>query len=221
MSNGVKAWSYSALKLYEECPFRYRLEKIDKVPVPEHPAMERGKKIHKDAEDFLTGKEMLLPPTCMSMGGQMRELREHKPMVEQEWAFNDRWKPTGWFAKDCWLRIKTDAALLYDDEEELLIVDHKTGRKYNDNEDQIELFALGGFCMFPMVKSVDTRLWYLDSGEEVDVQFERDKEGLADAKREWEDRVEPMFVDIEFRPRPNDKCKWCPHSRSKGGPCKY
>lgn len=219
MTNGVKAWSFSALKLYEECPFRYKLEKIDKVPVEPHPAMARGQTIHKEAEDYLTGKALAVPASCMSFGPQMHELKTFKPMVEQEWAFDADWKPTGWFAKNCWLRIKTDAAVLYDDHEELLIVDHKTGKRYGDNDDQMELFAIGGFSMFPMISTVDTRLWYLDANEEEAAIFQ--KKGLAGAKREWEDRVEPMFVDTEFRPRPNDKCKWCPHSRIKGGPCKY
>ena len=54
--NKVKAWSYSALKLYEGCPARYKAEKINKIKQKKKsPAMERGIAIHKKGEDYLNG----------------------------------------------------------------------------------------------------------------------------------------------------------------------
>jgi len=218
----VKAWSFSALKLYEECPARYKYEKLDKLPVPENPNMARGLKIHKKAEDYLLGDDPdAIPPELEEFDGRFQELHALRPMVEQEWAFTDKWKPTGWFAPDTWLRVKTDAAVLHDTHDFLDIIDHKTGKKYGENVDQVELFALAGFCMFPGVKEIDTHLWYLDSGDEQTDEFVRDKEAIAETKKEWEDRAAPMFNDEDFLPRPTSKCRWCPFQRQKGGPCKY
>jgi len=216
--NPITAWSFSRLQLYEECPAKFYYRHIEKLEEPQAAPLLRGQEIHKDAERYLKREDMLPAPTLMSFGACFRELREYKPMVEQQWAFNDRWKPTGWFAKDCWLRVVPDAAVLYDDEA-VMIVDFKTGKKWGDNADQMELFALAGFSMFPMVYEVETRLWYLDVGDE-DVEV-YEKKGIAKARKEWEDRVEPMFNDTKFLPRPNPKCKWCHFRRDNGGPCSF
>lgn len=217
--NPITAWSFSRLTLYEECPAKFKYRHIDKLPEPQAAPLLRGQEIHKKAELFLKGEEMVVDPQLMRFGAMLTELRQYKPMVEQQWAFTRSWKPTGWFAKNCWLRVIPDAAVLYEDDGALLVIDHKTGKKWGDNADQMELFALAGFSMFPMVYEVETRLWYIDQGEEDVEVFE--KKGLAEAREEWEDRVEPMFNDTTFLPRPNNKCKWCHFRRSNGGPCKY
>lgn len=219
MTNPITAWSFSRLELYEQCPAKFKYRHIDKLPEPAHPAMARGAEIHKEAESYLKRDTLLPAPTLMSFGAMFAELREHSPMVEQQWAFTEKWKPTGWFAKDCWVRVIPDAAVLYEDDEAALVIDFKTGKKHGENADQMELFALAAFSMFPMVKEVETRLWYLDAGEEVTETYAN--EGLAEAKQEWADRVAPLFNDEEFLPRPNFKCKWCAYSRAEGGPCKW
>jgi len=218
MGNGVKAWSFSALKLYEQCPLKYKLEKIDKVPVEKSAAMQRGIDIHKQAENFLKREEMLPAPALSKFGALFTELREMEPMVEQQWGFTDNWKPTGWFAKDTWLRVIPDVALIYPDNTSL-IIDVKSGKKWGDNIEQMDLFGTATFARYPEVREVDTRLWYMDSGEEEEASFP--KKGQRQRKDEWEARVEPMFNDTTFAPKPNRFCDWCPHQRAKGGPCKY
>ena len=41
----VKAWSYSALKVFEECPYRTYIQRIKKIPEPSSPAADRGSQI--------------------------------------------------------------------------------------------------------------------------------------------------------------------------------
>jgi hypothetical protein len=69
---------------------------------------------------------------------------------------------------------------------------------------------------------VDTRLWYTDAPQD-DNEIQRvytlkDKEAI---QRDWTKKIVPMFRDRKFAPTPNDKCKWCPFSAGKGGPCKF
>jgi len=223
MSNGVRAWSYSALAQYETCPAQYKYARIDKLPQPEVPAFKRGNRIHKEAEDYVVGKIKEVPQSCITFEDQFKQLRdldkEAELFVEQEWGFDRNWGRSGWRDwNKTWLRGKVDVGVLYGDNE-ATIIDHKTGQLYETNEDQIELFALTVMCRFPEITMVDTRLWYLDSGVEIDREFfGKDREKL---KKKWEQKVAPMFQDEKFPPRPNFKCKWCPYSQRKGGPCQY
>lgn len=218
MSNGVTAWSFSRLELWERCPFAFKCKHIDKLPDPGSPAMARGNSIHKEAALFLNGTTSTLAPELMKFADEMRELKTLKPFVEQQWALSSRWRKTGWFDKLAWCRVILDAGVVYDDGT-ADVIDHKTGKKYGENVDQMNLFATATFAWFPTVEHVTTRLWYLDADDEDIAEYDRDQ--FEDLKAEWEDRVAPMFNDTIFAPRPNEKCRWCAYAKSKGGPCKF
>lgn len=216
----ITAWSYSRVELYERCPLAFKLRHIDKVPEEPSPAMERGNRVHADLAAHILGQGPI-PAEGAKMAGMLGELAA-LPMamksVEQEWGFDRHWNPTGWFGKDTWLRVKLDACVVYPDGT-ADVIDHKTGKKYATNNDQMELFALAVFRKFPDVVQATTRLWYVDSGDEVAKDFV-----VVDADylmARWEQRIEPMFADTVFAPRPNDKCRFCSYAKGKGGPCKF
>lgn len=221
--NPVKAWSFSALQLYERCPFAFKLEKIDKMEVPKSPAMYRGIKIHNKCETYLKGSDRdAIPPELENFDGLFQELHGLDPLVEQKWGFTKDWQATGYFTKgrkETFLRVIPDALVLYGDGSAELI-DFKTGKPWGDNEDQMDLFATATFCRYPDVHEVSIRLWYLDTGDEKPEDgWIATRDTLADRKAEWEERIAPLFNDTEFRATPNDKCKWCHFANSKGGPC--
>ena len=216
----VTAWSYSRIALWEECPYKFKLKHIDKLKEEQSPAMARGDKVHKGLAAHITG-EAPMPPEAKPFCGLVAELRTmpaDNRVVEQQWGFNKSWRSVGWFDKACWVRVILDAGVVYPDGT-ADVVDFKTGKKYGTNADQMELFALATFCRFPHLSHVTTRLWYLDSGDEDVAEFEQD--ARSEMIEKWEKRVAPMFADTTFAPRPNDKCKWCSFSKSKGGPCKF
>lgn len=218
MTNGVKSWSYSAWSTYNQCPLKFKLEKIDKIKTPTPPAFIKGREWHKKAEDFLLGRIDIVPE-LKNFKDQFQELRTLDPIVEDKWGFKRDWSKTDF--KDwngCWFRAVVDAGVVYADDT-LDLIDHKTGRKYGENEDQIELFSLAGMMRFPTVTHVTARLWYLETGDEVIAEYDaKDREKL---QLKWEKRVYPMFNDTRFAPRPNDKCGWCHFRNSNGGPCQY
>ena len=51
----VRAWSYSALKTFEECPYRTYINKVKGVKEVAGPAADRGSQIHQLAEDYVNG----------------------------------------------------------------------------------------------------------------------------------------------------------------------
>lgn len=214
----ITSWSYSRYSTYTKCPFKAKCKFIDKLPDPGGAAMERGNTIHKLAEDYTLGKVKKLPPELKLFKDQFEELKRSKPQVEQTWAFTKDWLKTvynDW--QNCALRIKTDAACV--DGDTLYIIDHKTGKVYDDNKEQLELYAAGGGLWFPKVKKIITQLWYLDSGDLKEQSFKASDTPAL--RKEWDKRVEPMLNDTRFAPKPSHECRWCPFSKSKGGPCKF
>lgn len=225
MSNGVTAWSYSRFADYKQCPYRFKLKYLDKLPTTGSPAMERGNVIHKMAEDYVkSGRKPKIPAELKTVATEIEHCRQMGAIAELPWGFRADWSWTGrpdWFGQDVWFRMKADVAVSYDDDTGL-VGDWKTGRKYFENEDQIELFGAVSLMRFPNWTEVDVRLWYTDQpadDNEIQRVYSR-KEGEL-IRKTWEKRALPMFKDKKWAPTPNDKCKWCDFSKAKGGPCKF
>lgn len=220
----LTAWSYSRYADYKRCPFYFAHKHLLRMKDPNPgPALERGRAVHKVAELALTptGKgKWKCPPELKHFEDEFKHLRQLNPTVEQQWGFDAKWSPTDWFAQDVWCRVVLDAVVVYDDNT-AVVIDHKTGKKYATNEDQMQLFALATFKKFPAVTEVSTRLWYLDQPADNEVEYEYHKKEEAAIQRDWEKAVVPMFKDRKFPPRPNDKCRFCFLSKAKGGPCKF
>lgn len=218
MVKQLTSWSYSRYSCYNECPAKAKYKFIDKLPEPPAPAMERGDKIHKMAEAYTKGWESRLPAELKLFKDQFKELKASKPIVEETWAFTKDWNQTTWNDwNNCAVRIKVDAACL--DEDTLYVIDHKTGKKRDGYEEQLSLYALGGMLKFPHVVKVETQLWYLDSGDQVEMSY-----SVGDMKKlqtGWDKKVKPLLSDTKFNPRPSNACRFCTFSKSKGGPCKY
>jgi len=233
------AWSYSRLADYETCPARFAYKYIIKIPEAENEAFVRGNKVHKIAEQYVNGEGPyagagwtdMVPTEIASFSALFKLIRSDPVGVftEQQWAFTDKWDVTGWFAKPpkaAWVRNIVDLGLNHGDGH-MTLIDHKTGKKYDTNREQVEQFGMSALLRFPDVHTVETRLWYLDSGEEVksgtgktDLPFIV-RQDLPALKTKWKQRTEPMFADRQFAPRKNSKCRWCPFSsQNAGGPCR-
>lgn len=230
MSNGVTAWSYSRYADYKQCPLMFKLKHIDKRRTTGSPAMQRGSDIHKEGENYLVAPPLKgkppagplkgVPATYQHFRDEMLQLRELKPLVEQQWGFTRDWKPTSWFGGDTWLRIVCDVVVLYEDNT-VDLIDFKTGRKYDTNEEQVELFSCAPFIKYPNVEEVQTRLWYLDQAKDNEVLRTYTRADYEGIRKGWEKKIVPMFKDKRFAPTPNEKCRFCDFAKNKGGPCIY
>lgn len=215
-------WSFSRWACWDNCPLQYKLKFIDKLSDPPSPAMERGDRVHKALDKYITGVGPLPPEVTDPFHKQLYAEMQAFPnkMVEQKWGFSNNWRPTGWHGNATWLRSIADVALLYDDSS-VEVVDHKTGKRYASNDEQMELFALTTAMRFGpnTANGVTTTLIYVDAGSEEKAEFKAaEMDGL---RAKWSDRSARMLGDRQFMARPNDKCKFCNWSRSKGGPCRF
>jgi hypothetical protein len=228
--SAVTAWSYSRYADHARCPFYFKEKYITKSIKDEgSPAMTRGNDIHVGIAAYLKGTAQGVPRDALANPRAEQIITElaqipHK-LVEQQWGFSSYWTETGWFDRGngpkVWWRVILDVGVVYPDMTGEAL-DWKTGKRYATNADQMELNALGMMCKIKPIKHVTSRMIYLDDTgndiEDIDEFPATHKQRLID---KWTAKVAPMFNDQVFAPRPNDKCKWCPLARSKGGKCAF
>lgn len=213
------AWSYSRCSVHDECPARAKYQFLDKIPQGEKsPAMERGGVIDKEATEFLERRVKKLPASLKLFSREFAALLRAKAKAQVQWALTAAWQPTDWFGPQAWCRVVLDAHHKVG-QAALKVVDFKTGKIYESNREQLELYALAGLANYPEVDEVETQLWYLDQGEIVQKSYLRSQ--LPALQKRWREKVIPILSDRRFVPRPGDYCRWCPYSKRKAGPCKF
>lgn len=244
----ITAWSHSRFVDYDGCPRKARYKHVDKmkepIPSPEdepdHP-LNRGIRVHKEAEDWLNAARAVLrirqqgeseedrntpfdplPDSLETFTEEFEALAKdiENCHVEEQWAFKKDWSITDWFGRAAWCRVKLDCAHLIADGI-LRAIDFKTGKFKQDMQDQYErqlsLYAIAAFIMFPDVHTVEGELWYVDHGEEHKVTFKR--EDFEKLRARWENNIKPMMMDEVYAPNPTFRCRWCHFAASKGGLC--
>jgi PD-(D/E)XK nuclease superfamily len=222
------SWSFSVYAQYLKCPFSVCLDKIMRIKIeePPNPHFEKGNRIHESADVFIGGMgRKKLEPELEKLKPLLDGLRTAKARTEQEWAFTRDWNPTAWFAKDAWLRIKTDVCVDRQDPPEVDIIDWKTGKLYEDHKQQRSLYALGGLQLVQIgalaggskeVKLTAQHI-YIDTGQRATESFVM--KNLASLKREWLARIKFMMSDTQFKTHTGFHCRYCKFRKSAGGPC--
>ena len=205
----IIAWSYSALKVFEECPYRSYIQRVKKVPEPSSPAADRGTQIHQEAEDYVKGELGELPDSLKKFKDDFEELRhlyaEAQVELEGEWGFTKEWEICGWMEGRTWARIKLDA-LVHQDEQSARVIDYKTGKKFGNeisHSQQALLYAIATFLRYPDLEFVQTELWYLDKNETTKRSYTR-----AEAMEffpAFNARAVRMTTETEFNPTPSKK----------------
>lgn len=222
----VSSWSYSALKTFEECPYRIYIQRIKKIPEPPSPAADRGTAIHKLAEQYIKGELGEFPPELVKFKDDFDELRalfiDAKVEVEGEWGFSIDWEAVGWMVPQTWARIKLDA-MVHQDETSARVIDFKTGKKFGNeipHAQQCLLYAIAAFFRFPLLELVQTELWYLDKGERTIRSFTR-TEAMQFAPG-FHQRGIKMTTCENFAPTPSkDACRWCPYGKGEHPECTW
>lgn len=219
----IKAWSYSRLSTFLECPAKFKFKNIDKLQEPQSPALERGDLIHKMAEKYVrTGGK--IPEELSLFASEFDELRQSKPLLELQSAFTSDWKQTEWFGKDAWCRVIIDCFRPAEEKGGTArVIDYKTGKIRGEYREQLELYALAGFILDPLAGQVSSELWFLDHGEIVDGSDEPfTRKDLPSLKRKWSAAPKRLLSETRFDPTPSlTACKYCHFKKSNGGPCEY
>lgn len=202
--------SYSSIKMYENCPYRYYRQRIVKDVVDEGSlATKTGEEIHKALELRLKeAKELPITLTKMEGVCRMIESKGGTLLLEKELTLTQDLSPTSWFAKDAWLRSKLDVLHMKDDK--ATVLDWKTGKRRVDSF-QLDMFAAQVFKHYPEVQQVNTALvWTVAS--DLD-KFSYTRKGAAAL---WEDilgrihRIQKSADNDTWPVKPSGLCRWCP-----------
>ena len=212
-------WSFSSWDQHCQCPFKFKCRRILHLPDPPGPAAERGTTLHQVAQDFIEGKREYLSPEFKNFISFYADLRDRHALCELEWGFLRDWTPCAYDHPQVWLKEKTDA--IYSPAPgKLVIVDHKSGKIYEDKHElQTELYAVGGFILHPNAGEIKTTLVYIDKNKKQSRTYLR--ASLQGLISKWEARVKPLYADDIFPARANEYCGWCPYRKDVGGPCRF
>jgi hypothetical protein len=93
----------------------------------------------------------------------------------------------------------------------------KSGKIYDDHEDQRNLYGVGAIGMWDVPEAVVTT-YYIDQRKQMTLRLTRPQAKLVGWR--FAERVEAMGRDRHLNPRPGYYCRWCNFSRFKNGPCK-
>jgi RecB family exonuclease len=204
--------SYSSIKLYENCPYRYFRQRISKDIVDEGgEASKYGERIHQYLEYRLANNAELpqevanYEPLCvavekLSQGGELH--------IEKELVLTENLTPTGWWDADAWLRSKLDILVI--NGAIANVMDWKTGKRKAD-QFQMQLFAAQVFKHFPDVQTVKTSLVWLKTMEMDTEQYHRSQTNTL-----WADtmkRIQRIHSSLEhdnWPAKPSGLCRFCP-----------
>ena len=215
----IKKWSYSRYSCYHQCPAQYEYRyvlKLDKFV--SSPAMERGLKIHALAENFIIGKITGLPDALKLFKDEFKTMRrlakKGSGFAEPDLSFNKDGTASNRKKSDYFVGFLDFVNF---DEEEITIIDFKTGRQYPTHVDQAHAYAMACFQLNPKVKNITTEFYYLDSGEVKSWEYEsKNKDRMYNL---WEKRIDKMYADKTFRKTPHKFCNWCNRNKKNGGDC--
>ena len=229
-SQRIKAWSISRLFAFESCPYRLYLQYIAKqaMPVlPEDNPMERGRRIHKEVEQYISGATDDFPSSGKKLKVELEFCRQAyidgKASVEEQWGMNEHWGITGWWDDDVWLRVATDCYVT-PSEDEGMIFDWKTGKSFGNEvkyAQQGQLYAVTAFMRYADLEHVSVTFGFLDDGTQRHKQYVRGPK-LNKLIARFTERAERLTNCVDWRPKPNVlNCKFCPFGPGGTNACIY
>lgn len=122
-----KAWSYSALTGYEDCPRRYFLTRVSKaVKEEESEAIRWGNFVHKALENRIRDKTPL-PETIRRYEQYVSKLEKLPGVLEaeQKIALTENMEQVKFFDRNVWLRCVLDVSFTSEDGTKALVLDWK------------------------------------------------------------------------------------------------
>lgn len=206
--------SNSSIKAYEQCPFKFKLTRIDKLGEPSGDAAERGKEIHAEFETAIVGLPILDPQFTYWLD-YIDVLRSKLAQAEHKFAVTRDWQTCDFDDDAAWLRGIYDA--MYFENDTAHVLDWKTGKE-RDYMDQLKLYATVIMASHPNVNRVSMEVCYIDLQKRSSYGIVL-REQLDGLKKWVTDRIAKIEADTVFAPKPDYGCKWCHFRKGNGGPC--
>ena len=224
----IPRWSFSALSVFETCPYwaylRYIQRHKEPTPDPNSPVV-RGQNIHNEAEFYVTNGGDL-PLSLRKFKEKFQALRElyleNCVELEQEWGIDKNWNTVSWQDPLLWGRIKLDAFVrLF---KKARVIDYKTGKSWGNevkHGQQGLTYAVTAFMRHPDLEEIDIEFWYLDEGDKKKPKTITREMAIRHLPK-IHNRADIMTSTTDFKPKPNQhNCRWCPYRPGKLDVCPY
>lgn len=216
--------SPSNMDAFRKCPRRFQGQSITKdIKYKPSAQKDHGIVVHKELE--LLAKSAKLPdvfnlPETVDTAYVRRQLeglhraRGHgmQLFTEYELAISTAYKRTGWWDDNCMLRAKAD--LLMVGHGGAMVVDWKTGRKWDTDAFQLRVEALLVHLLYGVPK-VNIEYDYVEQGDTVYdvVDFTHGVQQVQDII----DLIKTMREAVSsgvYPATPNRFCKWCDYYKT-------
>lgn len=215
------ALSYSRISDYRQCPHKFRLKYIDKVPnfqlkdEDKSPALVRGGNIHKDLERYVTMKRegVVYEPTLPEVIGATPLIdmlyANYNLYPERQIAIDENFKEVSWYDKNAYFRVIYDLVGFGND---LFLGDYKTGKMtdYSGSMSelgQLHMSAVVGMSLWSEYSECSTVYIYVDHKKTIPVKFKQ--ESLDPMKEKLQIEHDIINCDVNFMEKRNQYCKWC------------
>lgn len=176
--------------------------------------------IHKVVELILKKEAPIESlPSHLSLYSQFLSGLAGIGLSEHSISLDKAWRVVANDSPDVWLRAILDYKIHLPDQKKVLIYDWKSGKIYDDHDDQKHLYSLTQFAEHADVSEVEFIHTYLDLGQNRSKSYRR--EWAEAGQQKWNHRVEVMETDDTFIANPTFKCRYCPYRRDIGGPCRF
>ena len=204
-------WSYSSMKLFEQCRRKYLHVRVLKdVVEPETESMRYGTLFHEAAENYVK-LGTPIPPHFTYAKDAIDKLLQYpgERFCEYEMGVTEDLEPCEFGAPDVWYRGIADLLIVNRDTGEARVIDYKTGKsaKYAD-PDQLELMSLCVFKHFPEITRVKAGLLFVVANAFVKAQFTTMDEPLL--WRRWKERHASLQASYDldmWNPSRSGLCK--------------
>lgn len=211
------AFSFSKLKLHDQCPSKYKFIHIDKLPEPTGDAAQRGKIIHAELESAIKGELPLLSGEVQHLEESIQDWISFNAQAEMPFGVDKDWNDVGYDSKDAAFRGIID--LYYEAGDTAVILDFKTG-KLRDYIDQLRAYATAIFAIKPHINRITPQIEFIDL-KKRDTYTTIERAEFPAMKVDLGFKFMAIENDDIFAPNPGFLCRYCHFRKNNGGPCKW
>ena len=220
-------WSYSSIKLFEQCPKKFYHLRVAKDFKEDSNAehLLYGTRFHTAAEEYIRDGTPL-PEEFQFVKGALDSLKRipGEKRCEYKMGLTANLEPCEFHDPNVWFRGIADLLIINAETSEARVVDYKTGKsaKYAD-VGQLELMALAVFKYFPFITKVKAGLLFVVANNLVRRNYERSQSPVLWQK--WirdHERMKTAHTHNVWNPHPSGLCRQhcvvlsCPHNGRNG-----
>lgn len=218
----IPPWSFSSIKLYDQCPKKYfHLRVVKDITEPSTEALLYGSRFHEAAELYIRDGTPM-PEYFRFAKDALDRLNAIKgeKLCEYKMGITANLEPCSFTDKDVWWRGVVDLAILDRENGKAYVVDYKTGKsaRYAD-KDQLELMALAIFKHFPEITKINAGLLFVVCNALVKEKYTVEQQDTAWEKWTGEyDKLTQSYANNVWNPKPSGLCRnhcavlSCPHN---------